>query len=397
MRRKRTPWDFFRGLTIAASRVENKVPGLAAWVRELSMKFGLSIEVNLYLTPPGSQAFSIHNDMQDVLAIQIAGKKDWKVWDLENLQLPENLGLKPVAFPFKHTVSYTNGTESVGINDFPKPSLETTLEPGSIIYVPRGNLHVASTAVSNDTSLHLTVGLLSMHFSYAMTLFHVANNPDVSKLIESSGWSVHEFRQKLMQRADKHEEGIEFRKPLPFSWFKATDDSSILSKLASLMKIVLQQALMPLEHVELSSLQDMREVTQRHIDKVDKNLGNEAAKKPPVAGGILELPADIVFTWDHSPVGLTVMIGPCETKEPLVIGVPLSVEPMLDVIQRSPVRQIPLHNLIIGGDPIPALVFAIELSSVALDPPIRLLDLDYAPMSDDEIRKKPCNAKDVEL
>jgi ribosomal protein L16 Arg81 hydroxylase len=206
-RKKGSIMDFFRNSTIAFSAIETQLPRLAAWSRTFARAFGITSEVNLYLTPPGAQAFSVHNDRQEVLAAQVHGQKTWKVWDLKGLELPDEIMLEPAIAPFRHTVSLiTSGAAS--LDAFPPASLDVSLQPGALLYVPRGSLHVASTAgVSTQPSLHLTIGILTQSFSYAIAAFHMAAEGLLKDAIAQAGWDLHRFRQNIMKLADHKHEG----------------------------------------------------------------------------------------------------------------------------------------------------------------------------------------------
>ncbi|CAK0874281.1 unnamed protein product, partial [Prorocentrum cordatum] len=112
---------------------------------------------NGYLTPPGSQAVAPHADDRDVLVWQCAGRKRWRVY-----------AEPPVQLPFER--------EQVGKSDeLPVPEatllpgnllLEETLEPGDVLYMPRGWVHEAATAES-EGSLHLTVALATQDWAWS--------------------------------------------------------------------------------------------------------------------------------------------------------------------------------------------------------------------------------------
>lgn len=103
--------------------------------------------VNAYLTPPEAQAVAPHADDRDVMVLQTAGKKKWKVY-----RDP------PTPFPF--TLEQVGKYDECPVPDAllaAPPLLEVTLEPGDILYLPRGYVHEAFTG--QDPSLHLTIAL----------------------------------------------------------------------------------------------------------------------------------------------------------------------------------------------------------------------------------------------
>lgn len=97
---------------------------------------------NAYLTPAGSQGFSPHYDDIEAFVIQTEGKKRWKVYKPRN----------PIeALPRFSSPNFEQG-------EIGEPILDVDLEPGDILYMPRGTIHQAKA--SPDThSLHITVSV----------------------------------------------------------------------------------------------------------------------------------------------------------------------------------------------------------------------------------------------
>ena len=99
--------------------------------------FREAVTVNAYLARPNSRGFDLHIDHHDVLVFQISGQKYWEIRQpslKHPLILPEHIG---------------------------EPSSEAlwkgSLQPGDILYLPRGFWHQAKT--HETSSLHLTFGI----------------------------------------------------------------------------------------------------------------------------------------------------------------------------------------------------------------------------------------------
>jgi len=94
----------------------------------------------VYLTPPGSQGFAPHFDDIEAFVLQLEGKKRWRLYDPRTSDevLPR--------------VSSQNFEQS----DLGECILDTVLEPGDLLYFPRGVIHQAVTQDENH-SLHITV------------------------------------------------------------------------------------------------------------------------------------------------------------------------------------------------------------------------------------------------
>jgi hypothetical protein len=100
------------------------------------------VQANAYYTPRSAQGFAVHHDTHDVLVLQVAGEKHWRIYD-PLLELP---------------LKRQRWSKSLGE---PGPVvLEVTLHAGDTLYIPRGWLHDALT--SDTDSLHITVGV-NMH------------------------------------------------------------------------------------------------------------------------------------------------------------------------------------------------------------------------------------------
>lgn len=89
-----------------------------------------------------------------VFVIQLKGKKTWHV--------KEHIGVLPMLY------SDLREPESAGLAD------EITLEPGKILYIPRGTPHCADTKGLSEDSIHLTIGVeIEPQFTKQELLLHV--------------------------------------------------------------------------------------------------------------------------------------------------------------------------------------------------------------------------------
>jgi lysine-specific demethylase/histidyl-hydroxylase NO66 len=102
------------------------------------------IHANAYLTPAEARGFDHHWDTHDVIVLQLEGRKHWQV---HGAPLPS-------AAP-----SQVCGLHKPLIDEALRspPLIDTVLEPGDLLYLPRGQVHAARTA--GACSLHLTLGL----------------------------------------------------------------------------------------------------------------------------------------------------------------------------------------------------------------------------------------------
>jgi hypothetical protein len=127
-----------RGATLILGDVhslDEKVGHLAA---SLSSELGEPVRINLYFSQPSHQGFNRHYDTHDVFILQLDGYKGWKLFDC------------PVNFPLFDQKEHQTIAPEIS-------RLECRLEPGDVLYIPRGYWHEA--VAQTEPSLHLTVGI----------------------------------------------------------------------------------------------------------------------------------------------------------------------------------------------------------------------------------------------
>ena len=127
-----------KGSTSALQALNRIFPPLRDLCQALSADLSATIQVNAYVTPPSSQGFDTHFDTHDVFILQLAGAKRWNVFDA------------PVALPLRAPGEPSRAGSGT-------PLVDTELQPGDLMYIPRGFPHHAVSA--HATSLHLTVGV----------------------------------------------------------------------------------------------------------------------------------------------------------------------------------------------------------------------------------------------
>ena len=138
-------WQEYRaGTSLLLNQVQRRHAGTARLCRALEsglaragVALGRHIGGNLYLSPPESQGFSIHFDPHDVLIVQLAGRKHWRLY-ARRFDNP----VRPLAEP-------------IAPDDAGGLQAEMALDPGDWLYLPSGVLHEAFT--HDSQSLHLTL------------------------------------------------------------------------------------------------------------------------------------------------------------------------------------------------------------------------------------------------
>uniref|UniRef100_A0A7S1Y1A8 Bifunctional lysine-specific demethylase and histidyl-hydroxylase n=1 Tax=Grammatophora oceanica TaxID=210454 RepID=A0A7S1Y1A8_9STRA len=142
------------GFTLVVDKLQNHWPSISEFARELEVETQQThVSCNLYMTPPNRSGFESHWDWMDVIVLQLAGQKTWSVASEPTVYLSnEELKYKPSLAELNETSWYDT----------------FVLNPGDVLYIPRGHLHNASTVgFLQETSLHLTFGIESTSTSVA--------------------------------------------------------------------------------------------------------------------------------------------------------------------------------------------------------------------------------------
>lgn len=165
---------FFVGFTIYGVEPPLESPGARRWIaaleRDLRLTPGL-IRTSVFLSKPGPGA-RMHFDSQESFVVQLKGRKRWTV--------AHNRDVRHAAENYiagdKVPSSLDAQLEAPGrplATTMPDDAVTVTLEPGSIMYVPRGAWHATETL---EESWHLDLmlplptwgdhlqGLLATHF-----------------------------------------------------------------------------------------------------------------------------------------------------------------------------------------------------------------------------------------
>ena len=136
---------FAEGTTVVLQALHRTWPAVLDLAGELTTELGHPVQANAYITPPSSQGFSAHYDVHDVFVLQLAGRKHWKIH-------------APVhADPLRTQPWNDHATAVAARARDDAPVIDTVLEPGDAMYLPRGWLH--SAVALGEVSAHLTVGI----------------------------------------------------------------------------------------------------------------------------------------------------------------------------------------------------------------------------------------------
>ncbi len=137
---------FSAGATIVINRLDESVPRVRQLCSDLESELGIHVQCNMYLTPRNAQGFATHYDNHDVLIVQCEGRKRWRLYDM-----PKPLPMRGERFNREETRAGALSTTFV-------------MEPGDVLYVPRGLMHDAVNE-GDDVSLHITVGFHAVRWT----------------------------------------------------------------------------------------------------------------------------------------------------------------------------------------------------------------------------------------
>lgn len=144
------------GYTIVINEVERFWKPLREFCHNLQLFFNCKVVANMYLTPKGQKALLPHYDTHDVYAIQVHGKKQWKLYDSD------------------YPTPVLNSFQPIFQREQLKNCQETIVNAGDLLYVPRGVPHEAVSL--DESSLHLTIGVYPVQWMdlFSKSLLHAA-------------------------------------------------------------------------------------------------------------------------------------------------------------------------------------------------------------------------------
>ncbi|GLW05563.1 hypothetical protein Misp01_06930 [Microtetraspora sp. NBRC 13810] len=135
------------GGTISLRGLERFKPSIAELHAALTQETGYRVHANAYLTPAGAQGIKYHYDPYLTLIVQLHGRKAWPV----HAPCVDNPVREHGSF---HLIGFT--PEQRHYLEHTPPEQTFILEPGQVLWLPRGWMHSPYT-VGEEPSLHLTI------------------------------------------------------------------------------------------------------------------------------------------------------------------------------------------------------------------------------------------------
>lgn len=156
-----------KGASIICNDIDQLTPELSAFTEMMEKYFKAKCQSNLYCSWNAVQAFDSHFDTHDVFALHIAGTKTWRIY--------KGCADNPIPHQMFQTISQEQHNQDKGELDF-----YAKMEPGDLLYIPRGFYHDAIATNDNadgDTGcIHLSLGVNRM---IGLDVFDMIRNQSV--------------------------------------------------------------------------------------------------------------------------------------------------------------------------------------------------------------------------
>lgn len=174
---------FADGCTLILNGTDHLSVAVARVTRAIEVEIGGKVAANAFLTPAGSRGFLPHFDTHDVFVLQLHGSKVWRLYD-RRVDLPVDRQI--------HLIDQS----TLGPHQY-----EFQLQPGDLLYVPRGTVHGPYT--TDSASLHLTMGYRPLRWcDYLSALLGVAVESDVTLRESLRPSSLEHIGAQLPHRLD---------------------------------------------------------------------------------------------------------------------------------------------------------------------------------------------------
>ena len=157
------------GCTLVLQSLEQYFPEIAVFCHEMERLFICPVQANAFYTPAYTGGVSPHYDHTDVIVMQCSGKKHWSLWDVVR-ELPSGRD--------SYQQEYWDG---YAVENHPASFI--ALDPGDVLYLPRGLLH--TTKAGHVPSLHVSVVLHSPTWA---SLLHDLVEEDRAQLHENCAY-----------------------------------------------------------------------------------------------------------------------------------------------------------------------------------------------------------------
>lgn len=143
------------GCTVQALQPQHYHAPMTQLITQLERLFGGLVGANCYLTPPRSQGLAPHYDDVEVFVLQLEGTKAWRLYHPSR------------SLPREHSGDFAR--EEIG-----EPFQELELQPGDLMFLPRGCIHEARTSDLGSAHMTISVYQKTAFFDFLSQLFPIA-------------------------------------------------------------------------------------------------------------------------------------------------------------------------------------------------------------------------------
>lgn len=131
-----------QGHTLLLRYAEKSDEALNNLAKDFSRSFHTEVDIQLYCTPEGHNAFGWHFDVEEVFIIQSKGSKEYSI-------RPNTVHPNPLVTSISKDMGYEKEKTDLAI--------KVTLTEGDWLYIPSGWWHIAKT---QKESMHISIGLM---------------------------------------------------------------------------------------------------------------------------------------------------------------------------------------------------------------------------------------------
>ncbi len=131
-----------QGHTLLLRYAEKSSKALKELADDFQKSFHSPVDIQLYCTPEGHNAFGWHYDVEEVFIIQAKGSKSYSI-------RPNTIHPNPLVKSIPKDLGYENEKTPIEI--------KVTLEEGDWLYIPSGWWHIART---QKESMHISIGIM---------------------------------------------------------------------------------------------------------------------------------------------------------------------------------------------------------------------------------------------
>jgi ribosomal protein L16 Arg81 hydroxylase len=132
-----------RGATLTANWIDHLSAGLTAFSQALEWALCGKVQANLYVSSRRRPGLASHRDRHDVYAVHVEGTKTWYVYEGRS------------AFPIAHPMFKNSRDEDEQAKQ--RLLMEVKMEPGDLLYLPRGQYHDA--VADEGGAMHIAFGV----------------------------------------------------------------------------------------------------------------------------------------------------------------------------------------------------------------------------------------------